>query len=120
MDLNFRYNSFDPEAYKLDDIYNNLSSKHIIQNISDFCLINQGIQHLFKKNIVFFECIYKSENLKFDDNMFDEMLQNSGYSILIVLTQDNRRFGAFFRRNVKKKKLIIIIIWEQITLINNQ
>ena len=57
MDLNFLYNSFDPNAYKLDYIYNNLSSKDIIQNKSDFCLINQGIQHLFKKNIVIFELI---------------------------------------------------------------
>ena len=62
MDLNFLYNSFDPNAYKLEDIYNNLSSKDIIQNKSDFCLINQGIQHLFKKNIVIFDLIYKSQN----------------------------------------------------------
>ena len=102
MDLNFLYNSFDSGAYKLDAIYNNLSSKDIIQNKHDFCLINQGIQHLFKKNIVVFESIYKSENLKFNDKIFDEMFQNSEYSILIILTQDKRRFGAFFKRNDKK------------------
>ena len=101
MDLNFLYNSFDPNTYKLDYIYNNLSSKDIIQNKSDFCLINQGIQHLFKKNIVIFELIYKSENLKFEYEKFYEMFQNSEYSILIILTQDNRRFGSFFKRNVK-------------------
>ena len=43
MNLNFLYNSFDSEAYKLENIYNNLSSKDIIQNEFDFCLINQGI-----------------------------------------------------------------------------
>ena len=102
MDLNFLYNSFDSGAYKLDAIYNNLSSKDIIQNKHDFCLINQGIQHLFKKNIVVFESIYKSENLKFNDKIFDEMFQNSEYSILIILTQDKKRFGAFFKRNDKK------------------
>ena len=102
MDLNFLYNSFDSGAYKLDAVYNNLSSKDIIQNKHDFCLINQGIQHLFKKNIVVFESIYKSENLKFNDKIFDEMFQNSEYSILIILTQDKRRFGAFFKRNDKK------------------
>lgn len=66
MNLNFLYNSFDPFAYKLDDIYNALSSKDIIQNRRDFYLINQGIQHLFKNNIAFFECIYKSNNLNFE------------------------------------------------------
>ena len=106
MDLNFLYNSFDSGAYKLDAIYNNLSSKDIIQNKHDFCLINQGIQHLFKKNIVVFESIYKSENLKFNDKIFDEMFQNSEYSILIILTQDKRRFGAFFKRNDKKGNII--------------
>ena len=100
MELNFLYNSFDSEAYKLEDLYNNLPSKHILQNKSDFCLINKGIQHLFQKSIVFFECIYKSENLKFEYEKFYEMFQNSEYSILIILTQDNRRFGSFFKRNV--------------------
>jgi hypothetical protein len=103
MNLNFLYNSFDSEAYKLENIYNNLSSKDIIQNEFDFCLINQGIQHLFKKSIVNFECIYKAENLKFNDKKFDEMFKNSEYSIIIISTQDNdRRFGAFFKRNFEK------------------
>ena len=102
MDLNFLYNSFDPKAYKLDNIYNNLSWKDIIQNKSDFCLINQGIQHLFKKNIVIFDLIYKSQNLKFEYEKFNEIFKNSKYSILIILTQDKRRFGAFFKRNFKK------------------
>lgn len=103
MNLNFLYNSFDSEAYKLENIYNNLSSKDIIQNEFDFCLINQGIQHLFKKSIVNFECIYKAENLKFNDKKFDKMFKNSEYSIIIISTQDNdRRFGAFFKRNFEK------------------
>ena len=107
MDLNFLYNSFDPDAYKLDAVYDNLSSKDIIQNKFDFCLINKGIQHLFKKNIVIFECIYKSQNLKFEYEKFDEKFKNSEYSILIILTQDERRFGAFFNRKAKKNNNII-------------
>ena len=97
MELNFLYNSFDPFAYKLDDIYNSLSSKDIIQKRSDFYLINQGIQHLFKKNIVFFECIYKSNNLNFELEKFNKQCNNSIYSILIILTQDGERFGAFLK-----------------------
>ena len=97
MNLNFLYNSFEPFAYKLDDIYNALSSKDIIQNQRDFYLINQGIQHLFKKNIVFFECIYKSNNLNFEQEKFNKQFNNSLYSILVILTQDRERFGAFLK-----------------------
>ena len=97
MDLNFLYNSLDPKAYKLDDIYKNLFSKDIIQNERDFYLINQGIQHLFKKNIVFFECIYKSNNLNFEQEKFNKQFNNSLYSILVILTQDGERFGAFLK-----------------------
>ena len=97
MELNFLYNSFDPFAYKLDDIYNSLSSKDIIQNQRDFYLINQGIHNLSKKNIVFFECIYKSNNLNFELEKFNKQCNNSIYSILIILTQDGERFGAFLK-----------------------
>ena len=117
MDLNFSYNSFDLETHKLDDIYKNLPLKDIIQNKSDFCLINKGIQHLFKKNIVIFKPIYKSENLKFNYEKFDKKLQSSEYSILIILTQDNRRFGAFFKSNVKENNSINNI---RINNLNNQ
>jgi len=101
MNLNFLYNSFDPFAYKLDDIYNALSSKDIIQNRRDFYLINQGIQHLFKNNIAFFECIYKSNNLNFEWEKFNKKCNNSIYSILIILTQDGERFGAFLNNKVE-------------------
>ena len=101
MELNFLYNSFDPFAYKLDDIYNALSSQDIIQNRRDFYLINQGIQHLFKNNIAFFECIYKSNNLNFELEKFNKKCNNSIYSILIILTQDGERFGAFLNNKVE-------------------
>ena len=101
MNLNFLYNSFDPFAYKLDDIYNALSSQDIIQNRRDFYLINQGIQHLFKNNIAFFECIYKSNNLNFELEKFNKKCNNSIYSILIILTQDGERFGAFLNNKVE-------------------
>ena len=35
------------------------------------------------------------------------MFKNSEYSILIILTQDKRRFGAFFNRKAKKNNNII-------------
>ena len=53
MDLNFLYNSFDPKAYKLDNLYNNLSSKDIIQNKSDFCLKIKEFSIYSKKTLLF-------------------------------------------------------------------
>jgi len=106
MEINFSYNSLYSEAYKLDNMYNNLSSKDIIQSKRDFYLINQGIQHLFKNNIVVFEQEYKSQMLDFNDKIFDKMFQNSENLILIIITQDNRRFGAFWKKNIKKENNI--------------
>ena len=99
MNLFFRYNSFDPEVSILDHIYQNLSSKHIIQNELDFSLINKGIRHLFQKNIVMFDLLYKSGGLEFEYGKFYKKLKDSENSILIILTQDKRRFGAFFKSN---------------------
>ena len=105
MELNFEYNSLYSKAFKLDLIYQKLPSKDIIQNKLDFSLINQGIQRLFQKNIFKFELKYKSENLKFECEKFYEKLNNSEYKILMILTQDKRRFGAFFKRNVENQKI---------------
>ena len=102
IDLNFLYNSLDPKAYKLDDIYKNLFSKDIIQNERDFYLINQGIQHLFKKNIVYLKCIYKSNGMKFELDKFNKHSNNAIYSILLFLTQDGERFGAFMNNEEVK------------------
>ena len=101
MNLIFRYNSLDTEVSKLDHIYQKLSSKRIIQNEFDFSLINKGIRHLFQKNIVKFDLLYKSGGFEFECDKFYKKLQDSKYSILIILTQDKRRFGAIFKRYVE-------------------
>ena len=103
MDLNLLYSSFDPNVYKLDNIYKHLSSKIIIQNEMDFCLINQGIHHLFKKNIINFESLseYDSQNMYFDFDKFKKLFNESDYSVLIILTKGKKRFGAFY--NNKKQ-----------------
>ena len=107
IDLNFLYNSFDPKTYKLDYIYKNLPSKVIIRNEWDFGLINRGIHDLFKKNIIKFEIIskYDSKDMNFNFDKFKEQLDNSKYSILIILTQDKKRFGAFYRNKEKKNDI---------------
>ena len=107
MEKTFLYNSFDINAYKLDDVYNNISSKNIIQNKREFSLINQGIQHLFKKNLIHFEMKYESFNLDFEYELFKQVFDECETSIIVILTQDKKRFGAFFKQEDKTKKINI-------------
>ena len=101
MELTFKYNSFDMNAYKLDEIYKQLSSKKIIKDPSEFNLINQGVQQLFRKNIVYFELVYGAPNLDFELDEFKKLFNQFEYLIILLLTQDNRRFGIFFKNQQK-------------------
>ena len=53
MELTFKYNSFDMNAYKLDEIYKQLASKTIIKDPSEFNLINQRVAIIQKKYSLF-------------------------------------------------------------------
>ena len=102
MDSNCYYNQFDVNAYILDDVYNLLTSRNIIQNKAEFGLINKGIRHLFNKNMTRFECIYSCKGDEFDPSGFKQMFNNLTYSVLIISTKDrdnNKRFGSFFHNN---------------------
>ena len=94
MDLNFFYNSFDINAYTLENLFQQLEST-IIRNREDLCLINQGIKHLFNKNIVSFIIIYKSDNEEPDITNIKKQFDNLEYFLIVVLTKDGKRFGAF-------------------------
>ena len=91
--LNCIYNSFNMNSYKLENIFNVLKSD-IIRTRKDFGLINQGIYNLFNKNIISFNLIYKSDE---DINIqnFQQIYQELEYSLIVVLTKDKKRFGAF-------------------------
>ena len=97
MELTFKYNSFEMNAYKLDEIYKQLASKKIIKDPSEFNLINQGVQQLFRKNIVCFELVYRAPNLDFELDEFNKLFNQFEYLIILLLTQDNRRFGTFLK-----------------------
>ena len=104
MERNCFYNSFDIESYKLDEIFNLLSkNSDIITKKEELGLINKGIQKLFNKNIIYFECKYKSKKDILDEenpsNNFTQIYDQLMYSVLIVLTKDNRKFGAFINKN---------------------
>lgn len=58
MALNFTYNSLDINSFKLDNVFNKLCCRDIIQNREEFGLINSGFQHLFKKNIIWCQLPY--------------------------------------------------------------
>ena len=96
MGLNFTYNSLDINTYKLDNIYKTLSCRDIIQNRDEFGLINNGFQHIFKKNIIDFECIFKSINNEYNYQEFSNIFNECKYLVIVILTKDNRRFGAFY------------------------
>ena len=91
--LNCLYNSFNMNSYKLENIFYYLKSD-IIRERGDLGLINQGIYNLFNKNIISFDLIYKSDE---DINIqnFQGIYNRLEYSLIVVLTKDKKRFGAF-------------------------
>ena len=103
MELNFAYNSLDINSYKLDNIFKTLPCKDIIQNRDEFGLINLGFQHLFKKNIIFFECIYKSIKKEYDCMELKNMLNTHQFLVIVILTKDKKRFGAFFENDINNE-----------------
>jgi hypothetical protein len=103
LDLNLLYNSFDINAYKLENIFEKLKSK-IIKNREDLGLINRGIKYLFNNNIIYLQNKYISNNEEQPDiTNIKNLLDSLDYSLIIILTKDRRRFGAFI--NNKKAKL---------------
>lgn len=97
MNLNCLYNSFDITAFKLENIFNNLKNG-IIKQREELWLINKGIKKLFNKNIENFICKYKSQNDEIDVSEFQKNLDNLTYSIIIVVTKDNKSFGSFYKK----------------------
>ena len=96
MALNFSYNSLDINSFKLDNVYKTLSCRDIIKNRDEFGLINSGFQHLFKKNIIAFECIFKSLNNEYNYYEFSNIFKDYKFLVIVILTKDKKRFGAFF------------------------
>lgn len=111
MKLNFTYNSLDINSYKLDNIFKTLSCRDIIQNRDEFGLINSGFQQLFKKNIVVFEGIFKSKNNESNYQEISSLFNNYNYLVIVILTKDNKRFGAFYEKNNNN--------YNQMNVINN-
>ena len=94
------YNEIDPNSYTLDYVFNNLSNNEIIHNKEEIRLINNGIKHLFNKNIICFECKYQSKVENFNPDQFKQIFNNINYSLIIILTKyGNQRFGAFSINN---------------------
>ena len=91
------YNEIDPNSHTLDIMFNNLSSKKIIQNKKEMRLINKGIKHLFNRDIICFECKYHSKFEDFNPSQFKQIFNNINYSLIIIETKHgNKRFGAFY------------------------
>ena len=108
MEKNYIYNLFDIKSYELDNIFNNLYS-NIIKTKEEFGLINMGIRKLFNRNIIYFQNKYESKEDKFDNNPpsknFSEIFDILDYSILVILTKDNKKFGAFINNKNKQENI---------------
>ena len=117
--LNCLYNSFNMNSYKLENIFYYLKSD-IIKERGDLGLINQGIYNLFNKNIISFDLIYKSDE---DINIqnFQEIYNRLEYSLIVVLTKDKKRFGAFNnnKRNFNIGKNVLNNISIGLNMMNN-
>ena len=103
MNLNCEYNFFNVESYKLENIFKKLvndKKNSLITQRAELGLINQGIKHLLNKNIVYMEIIYSSGINGEMPEVFKENYNNENliYSIIIIKTKDDNRFGIFCNR----------------------
>ena len=94
MELNCFYNSFDLNAYKLEQLFSSLES-NIMLNRKEFGLINKGIYQLFNKNITNLVLKYNSNNNFLNPSEIQNIFKNIEYSIVFIYTTDKKRFGAF-------------------------
>ena len=102
MELNFTFNSLDINSYKLNDIFKTIPCNDIIQSRDDFCLINMGFQNIFKKNIIYIECIYKSIKKEYDYMELKNMIQAHKFLVIVILTKNKKRFGAFIENDINE------------------
>ena len=103
MNLNCEYNLFNVESYKLENIFKKLvndKKNSLITQRAELGLINQGIKHLLNKNIVYMDIIYSSDINGEMPEVFKENYNNENliYSIIIIKTKDDNRFGIFCNR----------------------
>ena len=94
MELNCFYNSFDLNAYKLEELFSSLES-NIMLNRKEFGLINKGMYQLFNKNITNLVLKYNSNNNFLNPSEIQNIFKNIEYSIVFIYTTDKKRFGAF-------------------------
>ena len=115
MNLNCEYNLFNVESYKLENIFKKLvndKKNSLITQRAELGLINQGIKHLLNKNIVYMDIIYSSDINGEMPEVFKENYNNENliYSIIIIKTKDDNRFGIFCNReNILNQNLNNII-----------
>ena len=109
MKLNYFYNSFDTQAYKLENLFENLKlnkDSNIINNKYDLRLINQGIKFLFNKTITNLKIFYQYKD-DFDPQFYADISSQLNFYIIIILTKDNRKFGGLFNKSLNKNNQII-------------
>ena len=125
MNLNCEYNLFNVESYKLENIFKKLvndKKNSLITQRAELGLINQGIKHLLNKNIVYMDIIYSSDINGEMPEVFKENYNNENliYSIIIIKTKDDNRFGIFCNREkILNQNLDNVMVNMQMILGNN-
>ena len=95
MNLNCFYNSFDTEAYKLENLFKKIPNYSIIKKRNEFGLINSGIKYLYNSNIIDLKCEYKTNNEENNIEELKNIIKNTEYLLIVILTKDNKKFGVF-------------------------
>ena len=101
IDLNFLYNSLDNQVYKLEDSYKSLNHD-IIKNRGELGLINSGIKRKINSNISKFILKYKASVDGKNPEIFYSKCENIFYTLFIIKTNNDKRFGVFFYNKQKK------------------
>ena len=101
MNLNCFYNSFDMNSFNLEKIFSNFNNNNIIQKREELGLINSGIKNLFNSNITSMICKYKTDNLDINVLELKNLYSNNSFLITVILTKDNRKFGAFSKNAIQ-------------------
>jgi hypothetical protein len=100
--LNFLYNSLDDQLYKLEDSFKNMNHE-LIKSRKELGLINTGVKRQLKSNIG--KCVlkYKASVHGKNPTVFHLKCDNIFYSLFIIKTTNERRFGVFFCNNNNNK-----------------
>ncbi len=108
-EINFKYMNLQNDYYKIQNELkaqkpiNELLNSDIIKTYKEY----ESLKNLIEKNsIITFSLIYKTETHGDNANLFREISRNYSTFLLLVETQEGKRFGGFTVQGFRPKKFI--------------